>query len=249
MNTKVIIASLITAIFVGWLLHYVYKFEYRDSVLEVTFINLPKGRSVFIKTPLGKTILIDGGSNGAILRELSKLIPFYKKEINIVVARMQSDRSAGGLLDVLDRYDVGHTVVSSIAGTATSTAFESFVRSSAPLRVMGGDVIYKEGNLVIRTVFPSDSFEYSRASQPQLVMELIHGDISILLLGDATPAIQNYIAGQHKRFSIIEFANSGSVSKVSSKAMIVFKADIRVVYSPKLANRKFVSDGKTIEER
>lgn len=249
MKLKIITVSVVLLVFVTWFGYYVYKYEYRSHVLEVTFLNLPKGRSIFIKTPIGKTILIDGGSNGAILRELSKLIPFYKKEIDIVIARAQSDRSVGGLLDVIDRYEVGSTVISDIPGTSTSTAFTSFVRKSAPLRVVFPNTIYKEDNLTIRTVFPVKDFEYSTASQPQVVIWLIHGDVKMLFLGDATPAIQNYVAkGVKGDVSILEFAHSGSVSKVSSKAMTILKPETKVVYSPNLKHRKFVSDGKRVEE-
>lgn len=267
MKSKIVIASLLFLVAISWSGFYIYKFEYREKLLEVTFLNLPKGRAIFIITPGSKTILVDGGETSAILRELSKLVPFYRRKIDILIARSRSDRVAGGLVDTIDRYEVGRVVVpfldkenvgmsaTSSAGTA-STAFDSLSRVSAPERIKSGDILYSEDGLEFRAIFPGDDFVYSNASQPQLVLELSYGQTKIVFMGDATPAIQNYLAKKHsgkfrsgERVSLLEFSHSGAMSRVSAKALDIFRPEIKVPYSPKLAHRRFVSDGKVLKEK
>ena len=44
-----------------------------------------QGDAIFVEAPNGNQILIDGGPNKAVLRELSKQMPFYDRTIDAVI--------------------------------------------------------------------------------------------------------------------------------------------------------------------
>ncbi len=46
--------------------------------LEVYFFDIGQGKAIFIETPNGNQILIDGGPNEKVLSCLSKNMPFFK---------------------------------------------------------------------------------------------------------------------------------------------------------------------------
>ena len=76
-----------------------------DARLHVYVLNVD-GHPVFVQTPGGKQILI-GGSNSpsGLLSALGKLLPFWDRDIDLVIVPDASSDQLNGLSAVLDRYD------------------------------------------------------------------------------------------------------------------------------------------------
>ncbi|MFH1462184.1 MAG: hypothetical protein ABIG08_00565 [bacterium] len=53
--------------------------------LEVTFFDVGQGDSIFIETPQGRQILIDGGPSSIILEKLGKEMPFWDRTIDLII--------------------------------------------------------------------------------------------------------------------------------------------------------------------
>jgi competence protein ComEC len=77
-----------------------------DTRLHVYVLDV-EGHPVLVQTPDGKQILI-GGSNSpsSLLSALGQLLPFWDRDIDLVVAPEAKGDQLNGLLAVLDRYDV-----------------------------------------------------------------------------------------------------------------------------------------------
>lgn len=77
-----------------------------DERLHVYMLNID-GHPVFVQTPSGKQILI-GGSNSpsSLLSMLGKLLPFWDRDIDLVIVPDASGDQLNGLSAVLDRYGV-----------------------------------------------------------------------------------------------------------------------------------------------
>jgi len=77
-----------------------------DDRLHVYVLNVD-GHPVFVQTPSGKQILI-GGSNSpsGLLSALGKLLPFWDRDIDLVIVPDASGDQLNGLSAVLDRYAV-----------------------------------------------------------------------------------------------------------------------------------------------
>jgi competence protein ComEC len=77
-----------------------------DERLHVYVLNVD-GHPVFVQTPSGKQILI-GGSNSpsSLLSTLGKLLPFWDRDIDLVIVPQASSDQLNGLSAVLDRYGV-----------------------------------------------------------------------------------------------------------------------------------------------
>src|SRR4051812_8489094 len=99
--------------------------EDRGGLLTVSFLDIGQGDSIFIDAPSGRQVLIDGGPpSGAVLRQLSQVMPWWDRSIDVVIPTHPDADHIGGLIDVFERYDVGAVVHSSVEGdTKTFAAF------------------------------------------------------------------------------------------------------------------------------
>lgn len=75
--------------------------------LEVHYLNIGQGDSTLIITPDRKTILIDGGESGSVIFELSEVLPAWVKKIDIMMITHTDLDHLGGMLEVINRYEVG----------------------------------------------------------------------------------------------------------------------------------------------
>src|SRR3989338_2831267 len=80
------------------------------SYLTVAFLDVGQGDAIYIETPDGVQLLIDGGPDSSVLRELSSQLPHFDRTIDIVLATHSDKDHIGGLVDVLNRYEVGSII-------------------------------------------------------------------------------------------------------------------------------------------
>lgn len=82
-----------------------------SGALEVHFLDIGQGDAIFVQTPNGRQVLIDAGSDDAVLSQLAKVMPFYDKHIDLlVISHMHADHYKG-FHHVLERFSVGAILV------------------------------------------------------------------------------------------------------------------------------------------
>lgn len=74
--------------------------------LEVDYFDVGQGDSELIRTPEHKLILIDGGPDNLVLRRLGEVLPFYKRQIDLVILSHFHDDHIAGLIEIFKRYKV-----------------------------------------------------------------------------------------------------------------------------------------------
>ena len=86
-----------------------------DGRLHVVFFDVGQGDAALITSPAGHTVLIDGGSDGTITCcGLGRFMPFYERDIDLVVSTQPHADHLGGLIDVVERMEVGMVVQSPV---------------------------------------------------------------------------------------------------------------------------------------
>ncbi len=214
---------------------YVAHWEFRKPLLEVYFFHLNRGRSIFIRTPHNQTILIDGGQNSDILREITKVLPFYRRRIDIVVLTNSAPKNAGGLGEVVKRYDIGKILKPTIMGTSTAlAAFEKSVQEKGlPIeKVQKGGKFMIDG-INFNILFPDASFKFNKTSLPEMVVFLSYASTSMLFLGDASKTIQKSFVSEIGKVNIIEFAHSAGDARVSAELFEKSNPDFLVITKKK----------------
>lgn len=235
---------------------YVYFEQHREKVLEVYAFNV-NGSSYFIRTPNDMRIVINAGANGAVLRNITGILPFYSRRIDKVMATDTDPRNITGLIDIISRYRVGeiilprNTIYSLGISTTTDKIYETFqsaVRGSGAkvTYVKGGDAVSFDGNVSADIIFPANAgeFAYSKSSAPQIIPEINYDQTHFLFLGNATTKIQKYISkGKtfdgnrgYKAKRVIITANSASSGNIADDLTGRYRADF-LIYSKSLTGR------------
>src|SRR3989344_997214 len=82
--------------------------DYKSSKQLLTFamLDVGQGDALFIESPTGAQILIDGGPPRKILSQLARVMSPFDKSIDAVVITNPDQDHIGGLLDVLKVYSV-----------------------------------------------------------------------------------------------------------------------------------------------
>ena len=79
-----------------------------STLTKITFLDVGQGDAILISQG-NNQILIDGGPDGTILlEELGKVIPFWDRQIELVIATHPDKDHIDGLVDVLKTYKVSH---------------------------------------------------------------------------------------------------------------------------------------------
>ncbi|MFA5001050.1 MAG: ComEC/Rec2 family competence protein [Candidatus Paceibacterota bacterium] len=80
--------------------------ETPSQYLTVNFLDVGQGDAILITAPNRKQVLIDGGPNQTVVRELGQVMPFFDHSIDLVMASHPDQDHIGGLPEVFNRYQV-----------------------------------------------------------------------------------------------------------------------------------------------
>lgn len=167
------------------------------QVLTVSFLDVGQGDSIFIESPTGNQLLIDGGASASVLRALSGVMPFYDRSIDMIFATHPDQDHFAGLIDVLRRYRVSLIGENGARNdTATYESYEQEITNEkSPTRLLKrGDKIDLGGGAVLQILFPDRDMTEAESNSSSIVAKLVYGDTSILLTGDSPASIERYLA-------------------------------------------------------
>ena len=168
--------------------------------LKVTFLDVGQGDATFIESPTGTQVLIDGGKGSMVLGSLTDVMGFFDKDIDMVVATHPDMDHIGGLIDVLERYQV-HTILMTENMGSTPT-FETFVEK---VKAEGARVIYARrgevfdlgsgvvGSTTLTILFPDHDPRGLESNMSSIVARLVYGESEYMLTGDSPQEIETYL--------------------------------------------------------
>lgn len=245
-NKIFLIRSLILGVFV--LLITLFSFLYwqnqisansGDGLLTVTFLDVGQGDSIFIETPDGVQMLVDGGPNNSVLRELAKQMPISDKSIDVVLATHPDKDHIGGLVDVLERYNVSNIVrTNNKSETGTGEAFDLVVKKENANVYFAtvGQQLALGASTSILIFSPNGDVGDLESNTSSIVAQLRYGDIQFMLTGDAPISIENYLSktfGNALESEVLKLGHHGSRTSSGEIFLDTVKPNFAVVSSGK----------------
>ncbi len=149
-NIVFIIVVLVVVNVVSW----GFLFDINSRVLRVVFFDVGQGDAIFIRTPQNHHILIDGGVDNTILEKLDKEIPFFYKNIDLVILSHPHADHVNGLIEVVGRYNVKDIICTGVDGdSGVALKWQEIIQRDGYRQAIAGQKV-SAGNFYIKTLYP-----------------------------------------------------------------------------------------------
>ena len=188
---------------------------------EIIFFDVGQGDAILIQQD-NFQILIDGGPDDAIVYELAKQLPWYDKNIEIVVLTHPHDDHIRGLLNVLDQYSVEQIFMNRIE--YENRAYEYLLTNYQEkiVEVEQGDVFeYKNIYGEILYPFVGRTYQEKNINNESVVILLDVYNYRTLLMGDAEQEIENKLVEKYNLENIYLLKVGHHCSKTSTSDMFL----------------------------
>lgn len=202
-----------------------------DGKLHVWFLDVGQGDAIFIQTPRGEQILIDGGpSPSALAAELGAVMPFWDRSLNLVVMTHPDSDHAAGLIPLFDRYAVTAAVDALAQGDSAGAAWIDATSDTPRQSAMRGAQIKTEG-AVLTVLNPAAVPTGETGNNDSLVLRLDYGATSLLLTGDAEADAEQdmLVAGVPLEADILKVGHHGSNAGTSPEFLAAVQPQLAVI--------------------
>ncbi len=173
----------------------VFYFESHQN-LVITFFDVGQGDSVFISAPGGNQVLIDGGSNDAVLAKLGRAMPFWDHSIDLIILTHPHADHVSGLVDVLLRYTAGMILETGVNYSTPEYAEWRRIIKEKDIKVITahrGQSVYISDGARLDILAPFEDFtgkSVKNVHDAMIVPKLKLASTSVLLMGDAEKRLE-----------------------------------------------------------
>ncbi len=207
--------------------------------LAVAFLDVGQGDAIYIESPTGVQVLIDGGPDKSVLAELSSVMPFFDRSLDALVVTNPDQDHFAGFIDVLNRYDVSTFIEPGVEKLSGSWEdLERRVGEEGAARVVArrGQSIDIGGGAVIDILFPDRDVAGVESNTGSIIARLRYGASSVLLMGDSVKGVEEYLVsldGPHLRSDILKIGHHGSRTSTSDALLFAATPAIAIISAGK----------------
>jgi competence protein ComEC len=209
----------------------------KDGLLHIYFLDVGQGDAIFIETPNGNQVLIDGGPDGSILSQLSQVMPFYDKDIDLLVASHPHSDHIAGLVDVLNRYEV-KSFLEAEEGY-DSSIFRAMKEAIAneglqEIEAISGKVIDLGSGVTLTVLYPFKSAQgisTKEAHEYMVVTLLKYNNFEMLLTGDMEDEVERQLIakGINLDIDVLKVGHHGSKTSTSEDLLRATTPEVAII--------------------
>lgn len=219
---------------------FVLHFEQKPkNILTVSFLNVGQGDAIFIEAPNKTQLLIDGGSDATVLRELGEVMPFYDRSIDMVIATHPDKDHIGGLVDVVQNFSVDQVIRSGVeSDTSTFRLFDSVItRKEITEHITEGEmriVLDEEFEIYADVLYPLHTVgDIQDKNDASIVVRLVYGETEFLLTGDASVRVEQELVRDYEKeelqSDVLKLGHHGSKTSSSLKFLETVEPELAIV--------------------
>lgn len=233
-----VVTILLFCITIGIVFYFAFKSYERP--LRVVFLDVGQGDAIFIESPTGNQVIIDGGPGSSLVSQVSRQMSFLDRHIDMIVVTNPDRDHFEGFIPLLSRYTVDSLVEPGVRADE-NVVYQEFRRLIAEksIRIVNtrvGQKILLGGGVHIDILFPDRDVEDVPHNDGSLVARLVYANTSILLTGDTTKNIENYLLTKYPQFlhaDILKVAHHGSETSTTDAFVKAVDPDIAVISAGK----------------
>tara|TARA_Y100000310_G_scaffold297074_1_gene329839 strand:- start:3223 stop:4047 length:825 start_codon:yes stop_codon:yes gene_type:complete len=234
MKTSLIAAVLLGVAFTTAILWSEISFS---SSLEVAFFDVGQGDAIFLETPQGHQVLIDGGPDDTVLLGLNKVMPFWDRTIDLVILTHPDADHITGLVEVLKRYEVSHVLWTGVEKDTKS--FEAWKQeleregTKETIATAGQKIRWSQDlKEVLEILYPQEKPKgNAKTNETSIIAKLIYHKNSVLFSADTTKKIEALLLKEEKNLkaAILKVAHHGSKTSSSREFLQSVKPLVAVI--------------------
>lgn len=201
------------------------------GTLQVFFVDVGEGDGIYIRTPTGKQIIIDAGSNN---NKMENFLAFHHivNRIDWLIATHPDADHIGGMDKVLEENVVlNYLSINKSCSTLTCALLANQSNSEASLQqhvAVTGMSIDGLGVQVFKLLNPDQPLIFDDDNDNSIVIKMVYGNVSFLFPGDCEDKCEDMMMLLDRDLSanILKVSHHGSKSASSA----VFLARVRPAY-------------------
>lgn len=234
-----ILGLLFTAVLFAW---YAMVLEDRSGKLTVAFLDIGQGDAIFIESPTGTQMMIDGGPGAIVLRELGEVMPFYDRSIDLLLISNPDADHLAGFIDILRSFSVSAVVEPGTVGASSDyRALEELIKEKEVHRIIAqrGQKLHLGGGAYFEILFPDRDVSGLDTNDGSIIGKLVYGNTSFLFPGDAPEAIEKYLSYVDKKrldVDVLKVGHHGSKTSTGD-ALLGFASPAFAIISAGRENR------------
>jgi competence protein ComEC len=205
----------------------------KDKLLHVIFCDVGQGDGVYIRTPEGSDIVIDGGPDNSILLCLRDNMPFWDRTIELVILTHPDADHYTGLVSIEEHYSIKSFATSFTQKDTPGyqTLSDELLEQGSEQRVVcqGDKFSFKEG-IRLDVVWPKSCALGSTDKNDNSVVTLLtYKELQILLTGDAEEHIGDFYQADVGDIDILKVPHHGSKDGVDEDYLEALKPEVAIL--------------------
>ncbi len=158
----------------------------RDQNFEIVFFDVGQGDAALIRTPDRKNVLIDGGPGEKILPHLANELPFWDRDIDLMILSHAHADHLSGLVEVLERFSVEKVLWNKQShDSLLYRQWEMLLEDVDSRRAYKGQRIDLSG-AYLDVLYPPKDIDFAEdLNENSVINRFVHDAGAILFTGDA----------------------------------------------------------------
>lgn len=189
-NRKIKYGIIFFLLILGIILADIIYFSQKSNDLRIIFLDVGQGDAILVSKG-NYQMLIDGGRDGKLLLgKLGKYIPFWDRNIEVVLATHPDQDHIAGLIDALQKYNVKSVIkTEDKSESQTYKKFEEEINNekSENIDAKKGVNIEFPDDAVVEIIYPlfeTGDMADNKSNDGSVVMKINYGENNFLLTGD-----------------------------------------------------------------
>lgn len=157
-----------------------------DGSLHTYVLDVGQGDSIFLISPSGKQILMDGGPDFSALQGIAEHMSFFDRTIDLLVLSHSDLDHIAAFPEIMERYRIGAILLSGIDTQQPQyqKLLTLIAEKNVPVLIAdsGKDIVFDDG-LTLDVIWPSGVLP-KKTNDASIVIRVLYKEASMLLAGD-----------------------------------------------------------------
>lgn len=192
-------------------------FVQQSHMLRVSVLDIGQGDSILVQGPTGIQMLVDGGPDHSVLRQLPREMGLLDRSLDMIVETHPDADHIAGLAYVLQSYRVSYFMSPSIPdSTQTAVNVNEAVRTEPGLHALTarrGMRIHLGGGAYADVLYPDADVSKLPTNEGSVTMRVVYGNTSFMLTGDLPSDKEQYLVkldGAALKSDVLKAGHHGS---------------------------------------